>query len=62
MIYVLYTKAIRTGIRTISTIESASYDTNIKLKFLNFKTSTIVTPAALKTLTINTIDAQTADL
>ncbi|KAK1252010.1 hypothetical protein MKX08_003197 [Trichoderma sp. CBMAI-0020] len=46
-----------TKTRTTSTIESASHNTNIKLKFLNFKTSITITPTALKTLTMNAIDA-----
>ncbi|KAK1253972.1 hypothetical protein MKX08_007967 [Trichoderma sp. CBMAI-0020] len=37
-------RKIQTKIRTTSTIKSISYNTNIKPKFLNFKTSTTITP------------------
>ncbi|KAK1255578.1 hypothetical protein MKX08_009573 [Trichoderma sp. CBMAI-0020] len=40
-----FIKPTNKPIRTASTAESASYNTNVKLKLLNFKTSTTITPA-----------------
>ncbi|KAK1255577.1 hypothetical protein MKX08_009572 [Trichoderma sp. CBMAI-0020] len=54
-------RKVRTGTRTASTIKSINHNTNAKPKFSNFKTSITITPAALKTPTINAIDARTID-